>query len=147
MDFSPAHGDGVLFSCDEAGACRLWNAGTGEEIAQLAPPQGGGARAQACLGALSPLRTLPLRPSLHRALRSQPRPSPPAHWMADMPRATFFRCKSAVDEEGIVLLTPMKWKREGWIVKWRQVLRAQLAAACRHAAGLAWLAPCPAAPP
>ena len=39
---------------------------------------------------------------------------------ADMPRATFFRCKSAVDEEGIVLFTPLKWKREGWMAKWRQ---------------------------
>lgn len=39
-----------------------------------------------------------------------------------MPRATFFRCKSAIDEDGIVLYTPMKWKRDGWLVKWRQVL-------------------------
>lgn len=41
VDFSPAHNDGVLFSCDEAGACRLWDAAAGEEIAQLAPPPGG----------------------------------------------------------------------------------------------------------
>lgn len=42
---------------------------------------------------------------------------------ADMPRATFFRCKSVVDEEegGILLFTPLKWRRDGWIAKWRQV--------------------------
>ena len=42
---------------------------------------------------------------------------------ADMPRATFFRCRTCREEEGggILLYTPMKWKREGWIVKWRQV--------------------------
>lgn len=79
VDFSPAHSDGVLISCDEGGACKLWSADSGEEIAQLAAP-------------------------------------------ADMPRATFFRCKTAVDlEDGSILLfTPMKWKRDGWIVKWRQ---------------------------
>lgn len=44
---------------------------------------------------------------------------------ADMPRATFFRCRTCREEEGggILLYTPMKWKREGWIVKWRQVRR------------------------
>lgn len=79
VDFSAAHADGVLISCDEAGACRLWVADNGELIAELQ--------------------------------------SPP-----DMPRATFFRCRTCREEEGggILLFTPMKWKREGWIVKWRQ---------------------------
>ncbi|KAL4852880.1 SEC12-like protein 2 [Chlorella vulgaris] len=77
VDFSGAHSDGVLFTCDEAGACRLWDAATGDEIAQLEVPP-------------------------------------------EMPRASFFRCKSTVDDEGIVLLTPMKWKRDAWMVKWRQ---------------------------
>ena len=45
-----------------------------------------------------------------------------------MPRATFFRCRTCREEEGggILLFTPMKWKREGWIVKWRQVGAAPL---------------------
>eukprot|EP00887_Chlorella_sp_A99_P000209 scaffold13.g209.t1 len=77
VDFSAAHGDGVLFTCDETGACKLWDAATGDEITQLQPPQ-------------------------------------------DLPRATFFRCKSTTDERGIVLFTPLKWKREGWVAKWRQ---------------------------
>ncbi|KAL4422678.1 hypothetical protein ABPG75_008875 [Micractinium tetrahymenae] len=78
VDFSQAHSDGVLFSCDEGGACKLWSVDSGAEIAQLAAPP-------------------------------------------DMPRATFFRCKSAVDEEGrILLFTPLKWRRDGWIAKWRQ---------------------------
>jgi hypothetical protein len=40
IDFSPAHSDGVLFSCDEAGACKLWSADSGAEVAQLQPPPG-----------------------------------------------------------------------------------------------------------
>lgn len=48
--------------------------------------------------------------------------NPPKPQTPDMPRATFFRCKSAVDEEGrILLFTPLKWKRDGWIAKWCQV--------------------------
>lgn len=43
VDFSPAHSDGVLFSCDEGGACKLWSVDNGEEIAQLAAPPGGSA--------------------------------------------------------------------------------------------------------
>lgn len=39
----------------------------------------------------------------------------------DLPRATFFRCKAAVDEEGIVFFTPVKFKGEGYILKWRQL--------------------------
>ena len=39
VDFSPAHGDGVLLACDEGGACRLWDL-EGHEIAQLAAPAG-----------------------------------------------------------------------------------------------------------
>jgi WD40 repeat protein len=41
VDFSGAHSDGVLFTCDEAGACRLWDAANGDEIAQLEVPPGG----------------------------------------------------------------------------------------------------------
>ncbi len=40
MDFSAAHADGVLISCDEAGACRLWAADSGELIAELQAPAG-----------------------------------------------------------------------------------------------------------
>lgn len=40
VDFSPAHSDGVLFSCDESGACKLWSVDRGEEIAQLTAPPG-----------------------------------------------------------------------------------------------------------
>ena len=39
---------------------------------------------------------------------------------ADLPRATFFRCKSAVDEDGIALYTPVKFKGEGYVLRWRQ---------------------------
>ena len=141
VDFSGAHGDGALFACDEAGACRLWSAETGEEVAALPTPPGacvlgrqvGGSPeecvccppllygAQQCMCILHKcshqLRPLPLPPAL------PPPPPPPSPLAAaDMPRATFFRCKSAVDEQGgIVMFTPMKWKREGWMVKWRQV--------------------------
>lgn len=38
----------------------------------------------------------------------------------DLPRATFFRCKTTVDEEGIALYTPIKWKGEGYVLRWRQ---------------------------
>lgn len=40
VDFSAAHADGVLISCDEAGACRLWAADNGELIAELQAPPG-----------------------------------------------------------------------------------------------------------
>lgn len=40
VDFSAAHADGVLISCDEAGACRLWAADNGELIAELQSPPG-----------------------------------------------------------------------------------------------------------
>lgn len=40
VDFSAAHADGVLISCDEAGACRLWVADNGELIAELQSPPG-----------------------------------------------------------------------------------------------------------
>lgn len=45
VDFSTAHSDGVLFTCDEAGACKLWDAHSGAEITQLQPPAGEGLRA------------------------------------------------------------------------------------------------------
>lgn len=41
VDFSAAHSDGLLFTCDEAGICKLWNATSGAEVAQLQPPAGG----------------------------------------------------------------------------------------------------------
>ena len=39
---------------------------------------------------------------------------------ADLPRATFFRCRSAIDDEGIALYTPVKFKGQGYILRWRQ---------------------------
>jgi len=39
---------------------------------------------------------------------------------ADLPRATFFRCRSAVDENGIALYTPVKFKGAGHVLRWRQ---------------------------
>ena len=38
----------------------------------------------------------------------------------ELPRATFFRCKSAVDESGIALYTPVKFKGCGYVLRWRQ---------------------------
>jgi hypothetical protein len=129
VDFSPAHNDGVLFSCDEAGACKLWSADSGAEVAQLQPPPGqqpGVPREGAELGLTAPA-AVPAA-CLRLPACCLPASCPPILFptcrrclAADMPRATFFRCKSAVDEQGIVLYTPMKWKREGWVVKWRQV--------------------------
>lgn len=50
-----------------------------------------------------------------------------------MPRATFFRCKTCRDEESgaILLYTPLKWKREGWVAKWRQEEDGSIALAAR----------------
>ena len=42
------------------------------------------------------------------------------HAPADLPRATFFRCKSTVDEDGIALYAAIKWKGEGYILRFRQ---------------------------
>jgi len=39
---------------------------------------------------------------------------------SDMPRGSFFRCISAVDDSGIVLYTPMRFKGKGYIIKWAQ---------------------------
>jgi WD40 repeat protein len=41
---------------------------------------------------------------------------PPPH----LPRATFFRCKAAADPRGIALFTPVKFKGEGYVLRWRQ---------------------------
>ena len=41
VDYSAAHSDGVLFACDEGGACKLWAADSGEHIATLEAPPGG----------------------------------------------------------------------------------------------------------
>lgn len=38
----------------------------------------------------------------------------------DLPRATFFRCKAAVDEAGIALYTPVKFRGQGYVLRWRQ---------------------------
>jgi prolactin regulatory element-binding protein len=38
----------------------------------------------------------------------------------DLPRATFFRCKTAVDEDGIAFYTPVKFKGQGYVLRWRQ---------------------------
>lgn len=38
----------------------------------------------------------------------------------ELPRATFFRCKSSVDEDGIALYTPVKFKGAGHVLRWRQ---------------------------
>ena len=38
----------------------------------------------------------------------------------EFPRAVFFRCKSAIDEDGIALYTPIKFKGQGYILRWRQ---------------------------
>jgi prolactin regulatory element-binding protein len=38
----------------------------------------------------------------------------------ELPRAAFFRCKSTVDEDGIALYTPVKFKGQGYILRWRQ---------------------------
>ena len=77
VDFSGAHSDGVVFTVDESGACKVWDASSGEEVAQLQLP-------------------------------------------ADMPRASFFRCKSVVDEAGIALYTAVRWKGNGYVLRWRQ---------------------------
>ena len=42
--------------------------------------------------------------------------SPPSAF----PRATFFRCKSTTDENGIALYTPIKFKGRGYILRYRQ---------------------------
>lgn len=42
--------------------------------------------------------------------------SPPSSF----PRATFFRCKSTVDDNGIALYTPIKFKGRGYILRYRQ---------------------------
>lgn len=39
---------------------------------------------------------------------------------AELPRAAFFRCKSTIDEDGIALYTPVKFKGQGYILRWRQ---------------------------
>jgi prolactin regulatory element-binding protein len=38
----------------------------------------------------------------------------------ELPRAAFFRCKTAIDEDGIALYTPVKFKGNGYIMRWRQ---------------------------
>lgn len=38
----------------------------------------------------------------------------------DLPRSTFFRCKSVVDDEGVAFYTPVKFKGQGYILRWRQ---------------------------
>jgi prolactin regulatory element-binding protein len=77
LDFSAAHNDGVVVSTDESGACKLWDAASGELVTQLQPPP-------------------------------------------ELPRAAFFRCKTAIDEDGIALYTPVKFKGQGYILRWMQ---------------------------
>jgi prolactin regulatory element-binding protein len=38
----------------------------------------------------------------------------------ELPRATFFRCKTAVDEDGIALYTAVKFKGKGYMLRWQQ---------------------------
>lgn len=37
-----------------------------------------------------------------------------------LPRATFFRCKTAVDEDGIAIYTALKFKGRGYVLRWQQ---------------------------
>jgi len=45
---------------------------------------------------------------------------------AELPRGAFFRCKSTIDEDGIALYTPVQFKGQGYILRWRQTEDGQI---------------------
>lgn len=44
----------------------------------------------------------------------------------DMPRATFFRCLTVTEPSGVALYAAIKWRSEGWILRWRQQRSGEL---------------------